>query len=1093
MLGFILNSLKYRTKLELKDWKKNNDHFQENRYSYIEKEYISYSERPFKSVFSIFFLYALTVINFILWDIGQFNLIDFSYDEVADVSLHNTLWAVQASLVGILYPIVIGLVSLLLKNKTAYSIWLKVYLVTSGAVFSGLSSLALIGVIAINSITLNFISSSYHMYSMFVLYIWFLFNIIFTAYFLYKTISFLKPDIRFLITLQYTLNRVYPDEIKYLLMRHLFVGAINYKFLPGPQYSSDTESKVYISTIQSSTATSDEKVLRNIKRVSYITNVYFRVLSIAIRLWKTKAENKLQSKEIDLFARNLLVLQGMPLEPCNGQVLVASSNIKGTIDPLVSLLIKLSFVFDSFNTKEQINTNDIVTAEYKEVVDSMNSNDRVEFDAAIDRVKLIHTDLLKVGAFTNDSGDKDNWANMGDSLFFSVKLNYQWNRVYYDISNEAVEKINKTRHFYKSACYAPLNVLGRVVNIVDSQLISELLNVAYHNWANLDEWWVTSRDYHGMHKSLSQPYQKYYEQAVYDFVGSWESVNYSFADDEIFSKILWSEVDEKVYPYVRHLDLTSKILLTSVKTENDVGASWGADIIQKWYSTNISNDLDIVWHLNNSEYINLNLLDDSIENSLEYAYESDDPVNKNDVIKLAIRNYWKDVALVSMYYMGGMLYKKRSTVVVDVMTGLLSGNMFHEGGYIYGSISPVESVDDLILSLIRQYFAGSSYQNRLDSLVSVHESLTKSVMISGRGYSGVGADDLGSTIFGQSILLLLLSRIKWDITNAIIKSYGNNILDDDSSLRGFISLVDKYLDYLIKNTQELNDVTDQFSVYLQGVEFSGLMKNATDGLMAVKEHFTNVRKEALIDAPIDNNRLQEISTYASSRILKDDVNLFPMQYFNSVSFTDEEIQERSLRILNQQKGEFTKPMMGNPVSNEDEWYSKTMAGYVSNVLIIDMIKKYPFEKIQTSNESDFINRFNEICNVMRDNCETLILIIDRHRKPEWIARWERIYRYNEDELPENINMQRKDINDNLYKYHINNIPVYVVPNIGPKTLLLCADAFKELKVIDYGGAQYVHAEAVETDEINTINLLLTFGIEIDIDESFRYEFVHNGT
>ncbi len=136
------------------------------------------------------------------------------------------------------------------------------------------------------------------------------------------------------------------------------------------------------------------------------------------------------------------------------------------------------------------------------------------------------------------------------------------------------------------------NQLLTVINVIDASLVNELMNTAYHNWANLDKWWVNSCDIHGVNNKLSQPYLKYYEQAVHDFVGSWEQACYMFANDETLSNSKWDNINIKIHPYLRHLELTAKVLLTSVKTDNYIGASWGADMLQKWYSSNMHNDLD---------------------------------------------------------------------------------------------------------------------------------------------------------------------------------------------------------------------------------------------------------------------------------------------------------------------------------------------------------------------------------------------------------------------------------------------------------------------------------------------------------------------
>jgi hypothetical protein len=150
MLGWLTNSLSYQTRKALRAWKQSNPIVQEYQYNIFEKFFIRLALLPVRDAFLLLifiFCLLLPAIPFV-WRIYPIEfLLNRSGIDLDKPNYLGTLWEIQATLVGLVYPIVIGFIALLLQNKTSEIVILKNYLIDSCALFMSLSSLCLVGFI----------------------------------------------------------------------------------------------------------------------------------------------------------------------------------------------------------------------------------------------------------------------------------------------------------------------------------------------------------------------------------------------------------------------------------------------------------------------------------------------------------------------------------------------------------------------------------------------------------------------------------------------------------------------------------------------------------------------------------------------------------------------------------------------------------------------------------------------------------------------------------------------------------------------------------------------------------------------------------
>jgi hypothetical protein len=123
----------------------------------------------------------------------------------------KTLWAVQATVVAFVYPIIISFVSVLLQKRPASKASLQIYLKNSRVQLAGGLSLLLVLVL---SLVCLLTTSEYSEYVAWAVTTWFIVNSALTFWFLHYTLKFLHPVYQMKEVIQYVVDTAIPALYK---------------------------------------------------------------------------------------------------------------------------------------------------------------------------------------------------------------------------------------------------------------------------------------------------------------------------------------------------------------------------------------------------------------------------------------------------------------------------------------------------------------------------------------------------------------------------------------------------------------------------------------------------------------------------------------------------------------------------------------------------------------------------------------------------------------------------------------------------------------------------------------------------------------
>ena len=377
MLGRLLNTLRYRLNRDFDEWRKANPVLREHSWPWLQRILIAAGTRPVRSprALCIFVL----VLSAGVW--GYHALAAYLSDEPppppAGVDQHfYTLWTIQATIAALIYPIVIGFVALLLQRHHSAKASLHIYLHDSAAILTGLSALFLVFTMGVQFqfFFLSIVDKPTITGWLALDGIWFLFNTLGVIWFLVRTFDYLRPERRAAITRAYAINHILTEGIYSNLENHLFLGAVHYRWLPGPVYS-DEEGK-------SNTAIWLGPVGRNMGNIQVterkkgawtISDVRFRLLALAIRSWQRREEKLALSSEEkprSLFGmpNSRLILPSVPGKPFEPEVGLCRTEGGSGLRWWEHWLIRRSFVLSPLtNNPSALSISDLLNGLIAEV------------------------------------------------------------------------------------------------------------------------------------------------------------------------------------------------------------------------------------------------------------------------------------------------------------------------------------------------------------------------------------------------------------------------------------------------------------------------------------------------------------------------------------------------------------------------------------------------------------------------------------------------------------------------------------------------------------------------------------------------------
>lgn len=1113
MHGRLLNTLRYRLSRELREWRKANEVLRETAWPWYQKALIAAGNRPVRVPLEV--LSIVLVLSVVVW--GYYALAALVSTDPPSLRIgieqhFFTLWSVQATVAAMIYPIVIGFVTLLLQRRHSAKASLHIYLHDSAAILTGLSALFLVIAMGIQFFFLSAAGQRVLAYWLVLDGVWFVANIVGVVWFLVRTFDYLRPERRATIMRAYAINHVWPKEVRRNLEYNLFMGAVHYGWLPGPVYGDEeAESSTAVLPGPVGRSMGDIQVTDKQKGTWEIGDVRFRLLSLAIRSWQRREEKLAISSEdrpdtlFGLHHSRLLILPSVSGESFKPDVGFCRTEGGDGLRWWECLLVRWSFVLSpATNNSSSLSISDLLNGLITEVRIAMEAGEEVAFREALHELIDLHAELIQAGDFITDAGQHDNYANLVDrSDAFEAQMHNLWAREYRRLLEAAVEKLAVSDTYFNHMVHLSGWLIGRLVAIRPVAITAHLIHFSRFLHYRLNRWWSKIGEEQGLLNHgpcepglLNVPAFTVYESAIKIHVGSWESLRNDYLPQPRDKPFAWSEYGNITELYTRHLDDTLYMLFDSISLGNKEGAEWLCDTLIKWWNTIHFRFDNTEFYIRDERNLTLELLRkpwDESKGVIDLSMAGNDEGNAPKALWAAcIHNYWIDLCCVSLYavlQLGKDCDCERS-LPAQLAMSLGQGKALRAGGAGIGEQWPLQTIEDLLIAIIRQYYFDGGYRRgyraRLDKVVEGISNQGKPAMVPGRVYSGWGMDDLDALRDGQLVLLCLLVKEVWAPSARLmeaIQKWGDR---EDAGLRAFI-------DQLKQWKARLNDadfrayenffscIQSSFSV---AAGFQDVIARLDAGIDQIISSIEGFRIEQLRDAPISDKRLNGVAMWSSKSGFNADSPDIPVSLFREVKSSTEMHAEHTLVIREMNKGEFVEPPMAQRASNEDEWFDRTISSHVAGAVMADMLKESHTEVVDVDSPLVYWQQIKTAASRMRKEGRTPILFVANRSEPRWLLDWTRSTYDERVQRPEDLRLVRdRRFDREGYVGSLNEIPVYVAP-IGPgSSYLIPEETLDTLIFTEFEDGVFVQVscEPVAGKDV-LVNLKLSWRFKLNLRE-----------
>jgi hypothetical protein len=1096
-------------------WRTSNVYRKRLAFSRLEGELLFAGEHPFRFALTILVLQLALLLLVALLPSEWFSFPWGLWGVAERLSYFSTLWTVQATLVALVYPIVIAFVAVFLQRRPAAEALVHLYMLDSGALAVGLSSLALVVVMGVQYLMLTTWETTALPAWAALDTVWFLLNSALTTHFLFRTVEFLRPEVQKRVVQRYTINVALPREVARLYSFQVLAGAQSKGWLPVPAYGDDgVPAGPRLLIGQFSFREGDIQGELKLREPSRLFDVRIWLIRLAVTSWYRKAIRYPQPAEPRQYGvEKSWPLITLPVTP--GAVFADELPLARVANgpPLAAwqrLMLRWALVLRPISQERHgIRVEAILGELAFDARQAASRGDSDSFERAESALLSLHELLL--GACLNIDGrnKQGSWALLPDTdKVFGRTLHENWSAAYRPIFEAAIHNMTNDTRPLRRMCHLLQHLDGREFQRSPVEIQEHLLHLPPLMMYLLGNWWVQrieeqgvmEHGFHGMFM-LRPPLNRVYDEVLSSFVGGWENSRpNSTRRHRSSAQVDWDSASDLARLNARHIDETARMLLAAVHRGDQAAAEWLADVLSKWWgifdyerepyqlydkTAFVTLDhLQLDW---TNFKVTFGLADPEVQTTPEL-----ESVLQHGIYLASLKNYWTDIRLLVIELMMDWVIQSsdaplENSLAIEIIAGLLAGKQWRGGGEGADPLNEL-SATNYLTAKIRQFAASGDmrggYVGRLDRFVENVKSMSRPNMVSSRIYSFVGADDVESLQSAQLAFLAVLSVANWDVSRILQRQIDLWLEEKYASIEIVRNRLQAWLQRLDEEPELARELVALLSQRIRpGLDVLTAWNFVKAGLRSVQQAIEAKREGLLAAQPIDMARLQEIAHFASSTGFSGATGEFPMQFL-SISTADGPQQDFTITLQKIRKGELTSIEMDQRASNESDFFAEVLARQVAISVLSDVIQRCNVREVVAADAAAYWQALKIEAAKVSARGGKPILLLDNATLPDWVWDWQHSDYGADYKRPDDLRVQRLDGRGQGYACDFNEIEVFVAPIPLGQSLLLSKDAFRSVTFTNYGDDRLVRVDVSELEEKkNLVDLKLTFSRRVEVGDT----------
>jgi hypothetical protein len=1084
----------------------------------VERELLFAGEHPFRFAFSLLALQIALLLFVSMLPPAWFVPAWFDWKAAEQLSHFTTVWTVQATLAALVYPIVISFVAVYLQRRPAAEAFIHLYMLDSGALAAGLSSLALVVVMGVQYLMLSTWGTESLPGWAAIDTAWFVLNAALTTFFLFRTVEFLRPEVQTSVIQRYTVNVALPRDVQRLNSFQVLAGSIAKGWFPVPSYGDDDAPegpRLLIGRygFREGTVQGQLPLHAQVRLV----DVRLWLVRLVVGAWYRKAltwprPEKTRSFGVDK-SWPLLTVPMSPGTTYEGEFPLARVADGPALTGWQRNLLRWAVVLRRTARERYGIRVDAILSELAADAQSMAAKpDNEGFERAYSALVDLHGLLLAASLDKTESGEQGSWAMLPDTeKFFSRALHENWSEVYRGVFQSAIEGMVRDTRPLRRLCHLLQHLDGDELRASPVEIREHLLQMPPLMMYQLSNWWAFRVEEQGIldhsHKQmvmLRPPLNRVYEEVLSTFVAGWENGR---PDKPRRSRdaqqVEWATLPALARLNVKHIEETARMLLAAVLRGDQAAAEWLADVLSKWWGT-LDSDHEPYQLYDKTAFITVDDLGldwpafcakFGLDNDDDEAGERLRPTLQQGAFQAAMRNYWTDVRFLSIELMLDWVRTLPAataggSLAFEITCGFLTGKQWKSGGQAVDALSDL-SPPEYFVAKARQFAASGEwrggYVGRLDRFVARVKDMRRPNMVSSRVYSFGGADDVGSLQESQLELLAVLANSDWALPRSLQRQLDVWFDPRFNQYSSIEILRDRLKSWIDRLDQQPDLSADHIGLLKErvrpGVTAQAAIERVKTGLLAAQQALDGRREATLAAQPIDPNRLLAIGRFASSTGFGKEKGHFPVHLF-PIRRTAETLEDFTLSFTQVRRGELTQMQMEQRAANEEEYFADVMAQQVAIIVLRDVLHRSEMKEVAVQDADAYWTALKTEAQQMLAKGGTPILLLDNSTRPDWVWDWQHADFGADHKRPDDLQVRRREGQGTGYVCDFNDIEVYVAPLPIGQSILLSREAFRSLTFTNYGDDRFVNVEVEELEGTkNLVDLKLTFSRQVEVGGS----------
>ncbi|MDM9614619.1 hypothetical protein [Kosakonia cowanii] len=811
MLGKLLTGISDQIRKEFRSSLKNNHDYRRNSWNLPEKMQV---------YCSLYYLKAM----FLLW-CGAFTALLISehfrplFCQFAEKHLTGiaglTAWTSsllgsQVTLIGIVFPLVVGLISVLFQKKSSRIHIQSAYQLHSGFMFAGLSGLSLTGFILVEGLFISrgdkYLDTAFAVTA----FIWMLFNIFLSIWFFITSLNVLDDTKRERLMLKYFHSHIVSRYLQDSIVRR----NITY---PGIYLGENKVKGIKIERIYNPLNKQQKFIYYKIKGNERVQNIYLRPLFFLLR-WIKKIPGE---------TAIVTLLPGGGFK--NKEIALMSYS---GVRPSRVWIVLFRLCFRTGIDEDMTEYRNIARGFYGEVYDTLEDKNTTAFEYAAARLVTTYSSLKnsfkhnKNGNYIDECETLNEFATLSQSFHFCFSI----------FCRDAVKTIETSGRYYNKVMDMPSQIYRYSEGKTKSdyqRCIESLFSV----WHSLIDW----RAGYGENLSVSQ--NQRYMELIISFIGKWEFSNRWAMPEQESGQHSYADF------MLQHLCTAPRIVMSAATSDDLFATEHSIDMLLLWLSqTRLEKDYEAEhrWH---STFLTPSFLELPYASSEWTKILRGSSYSERTAHSIIFNNALTDIRLLIAGYF--LTYLKTKNIPLhETVRRLLKSELAYPTGAHDRCSTELTTATDIIDSIIRIESPSDNKENswyaRLSGLIEIFSSYNERPIVTGRTYM-TSYENIRDLYHSYATFAIMLSSSALPVSRRVRTALDDNLFSYNAKLQ------------IIYQLQSLRYVSDKirYNVLITDEQYEERGAYFNETLDSYIKTFSESMNNEIINTEIDNGRLRD--------------------------------------------------------------------------------------------------------------------------------------------------------------------------------------------------------------------------------------------